>query len=222
MGDEVFKLNGNDHIGRVCHISSLFPAGICWPAFITVTAPTTPGFCHYTVTGSDGTVTTQGGRLVTGNPAATLTTSGSGQSGTHGTTLFLAAHRNPQPWLVRRVKIRRRHFFHHFGRFALERHQQRQEGPSNDQRFRSCIGHVDVAFVTGNRNSHPSVTVLDGRNLYRNRAIGCVLEGSSRCASMSIWTASFFNQFLTGRQFKFLENRSGRNQRDLCRVRSAK
>jgi LacI family transcriptional regulator len=55
---------------------------------------------------------------------------------------------------------------------------------------------------TENRNSHRSVTVLDGRNLrnlYRNRAIGCVLEGPSRCASMSIWTASFFNRFLAGR-----------------------
>jgi hypothetical protein len=222
MGDEVFKLNGNDHIGRVCHISSLFPAGICWPAFITVTAPTTPGFCHYTVTGSDGTVTTQGGWIVVGNPAATLTTSGSGRFGTHGTTLSSPLTVTLNPGLSGEYASGAGIFFHHFRRFALERHQQRQEGPSNDQRFRSCIGHVDVAFVTGNRNSHPSVTVLDGRNLYRNRAIGCVLEGSSRCASMSIWTASFFNQFLAGRQFKFLENRSGRNQRDLCRVRSAK
>ena len=56
---------------------------------ITVNAGSTPGFCHFTVTGSDGTVTqTQGGWIVVGNPAATLAnTSGNGQTGTHGTAL---------------------------------------------------------------------------------------------------------------------------------------
>lgn len=60
-----------------------------WPSYIYVTAPTTPGFCHYTVTGNDGTVTsTQGGWIVVGKPSGTLTiTSGNGQSATHGTTL---------------------------------------------------------------------------------------------------------------------------------------
>jgi hypothetical protein len=58
------------------------------PATITVKPGSTPGFCHYTVTGSDGTATqTQGGWIVVGNPAATLTQSGSNQSGTHGTAL---------------------------------------------------------------------------------------------------------------------------------------
>ena len=58
------------------------------PGTITVDAGSTPGFCHYTVTGSDGTVTQmQGGWIVVGNPAATLTPSGSNQSGAPGATL---------------------------------------------------------------------------------------------------------------------------------------
>jgi hypothetical protein len=56
---------------------------------ITVTAGSTPGFCHFTVTGSDGTATqTEGGWIVVGNPAATLAkTTGDGQTGMNGTTL---------------------------------------------------------------------------------------------------------------------------------------
>jgi hypothetical protein len=56
---------------------------------VTITAPGTPGFCHYTVTGSDGTATqTQGGWIVVGKPAATLAiTSGNNQTGAVGSTL---------------------------------------------------------------------------------------------------------------------------------------
>ena len=59
------------------------------PGEITVNAGNTPGFCHFTVTATDGTVTqTQGGWIVVGNPAATLAkTSGDGQTGTKGTVL---------------------------------------------------------------------------------------------------------------------------------------
>jgi hypothetical protein len=58
------------------------------PGVITVNAGSTPGFCHFTVTGGDGTVTqTQGGWIVVGNPAAMLTQSGNNQSGSAGTTL---------------------------------------------------------------------------------------------------------------------------------------
>jgi len=58
------------------------------PGAIAVTAPATSGFCHYTVTASVGSVQqTQGGWIVVGNPPATLTSSGSGQSGSRGTTL---------------------------------------------------------------------------------------------------------------------------------------
>jgi hypothetical protein len=58
------------------------------PGTITVDAGSTPGFCHYTVTGGDGTATqTQGGWIVVGYPAATLTSSGNNQSGTAGTLL---------------------------------------------------------------------------------------------------------------------------------------
>ncbi len=59
------------------------------PATITVNAGSTSGFCHYTVTGSDGTVTqTQGGWIVVGNPPATLTASGgNNQTGSAGSAL---------------------------------------------------------------------------------------------------------------------------------------
>ena len=58
------------------------------PGIITVNAGSTPGFCHYTVTGSDGAATqTQSGWIVVGNSPATLTQSGNNQSGSAGTTL---------------------------------------------------------------------------------------------------------------------------------------
>jgi len=58
------------------------------PATITVKPGSTPGFCHFTLTGNDGTATqTQGGWIVVANPAATLTQTGNNQSGTHGTAL---------------------------------------------------------------------------------------------------------------------------------------
>jgi glycosyl hydrolase family 44 len=56
---------------------------------ITVNAGGTPGFCHFTVTGTDGIVTqTQGGWIVVGKPAATLAkTTGDGQTGPKGSPL---------------------------------------------------------------------------------------------------------------------------------------
>lgn len=55
---------------------------------ITVTAGGTQGFCHYTVTGSDGAATeTEGGWIVVANPSATLTQTGNNQSGAAGTAL---------------------------------------------------------------------------------------------------------------------------------------
>jgi len=58
------------------------------PGTITVNAGSTPGFCHFTVTGSDGSATQmQGGWIVVGNPPATLTQSGNNQSGSAGTAL---------------------------------------------------------------------------------------------------------------------------------------
>jgi len=59
------------------------------PGEITVNAGNTPGFCHFTVTGTDsGATQTEGGWIVVGNPAATLAkTTGDGQTGTHGTAL---------------------------------------------------------------------------------------------------------------------------------------
>ena len=59
------------------------------PATITVNPGSTPGFCHYTVTGNDGTSTqTEGGWIVVGKPAATFAVSGgNNQSGSAGTAL---------------------------------------------------------------------------------------------------------------------------------------
>jgi glycosyl hydrolase family 44 len=55
---------------------------------ITVTAGSNPGFYHYSVPGTDSsTKTNQGGWIVVGNPAATFTTTGNGQTGTAGTVL---------------------------------------------------------------------------------------------------------------------------------------
>ncbi len=59
------------------------------PASIAVNPGSTPGFCHYTVTGSDGTSTQkEGGWIVVGRPAGTLTaTAGNNQIGSAGSTL---------------------------------------------------------------------------------------------------------------------------------------
>ena len=59
------------------------------PGTITLNAPASAGFCHFTVTASDGT--TQGGWLVVGNPAATINKTTDPGSGTAGTTITLAA-----------------------------------------------------------------------------------------------------------------------------------
>jgi len=59
------------------------------PATITVNPASTTGFCHYTVTGNDGTTTqTEGGWIVVGKSAASLTLqSGNNQSGSAGAAL---------------------------------------------------------------------------------------------------------------------------------------
>lgn len=66
---------------------------------LTVTAGNTPGFCHFTVTGADsGATQTQGGWIIVGNPAASLTiTGGNSQTGMHGTTLPVALSVNLAP-----------------------------------------------------------------------------------------------------------------------------
>ncbi len=49
---------------------------------VTVTAGNTPGFYHYNVTGTDSSAAqTQGGWIIVGNPAATLTKTGDNQTG---------------------------------------------------------------------------------------------------------------------------------------------
>ena len=54
---------------------------------ITVSAGSTPGFCHFTMIGSNGSGT-QGGWIVVGNPAANLTIAGgNNQTAMHNTVL---------------------------------------------------------------------------------------------------------------------------------------
>jgi len=69
------------------------------PAQITVTAGNTPGFCHFTVTGTDSSGSSpEGGWILVGNPAASLTiTGGNNQTGMHGTLLPIALAVNLAP-----------------------------------------------------------------------------------------------------------------------------
>ncbi len=64
---------------------------------LTVTAATTPGFYHFTVSATDnlGVKQNQGGWILVANPAASLTKSGDGQSGAVNTTLTLSVTLNP-------------------------------------------------------------------------------------------------------------------------------
>ena len=64
---------------------------------VAVTTGNTPGFYHYTVQGSDGAgvVQTQGGWIVVGNPAASLSKTGDNQSGPRGGQLALSVTLNP-------------------------------------------------------------------------------------------------------------------------------
>ena len=64
---------------------------------ITVTAGKTPGFYKYTVPGTDsvGATQEQSGWIVVGNPPATLTKTGDGQSGGPGTNLNLSVTLKP-------------------------------------------------------------------------------------------------------------------------------
>jgi hypothetical protein len=70
------------------------------PALLTVNGLNTPGFCHVTLTGTDdsGVTQTQGGWIVVGNPAASLTVAGgNNQTGMHGTALPIALSVNLAP-----------------------------------------------------------------------------------------------------------------------------
>jgi hypothetical protein len=64
---------------------------------LTVTAGTTPGLYHFTVSGTDnlGIKQNQGGWILVANPAAALTKSGDNQSGAINTTLTLSVTLNP-------------------------------------------------------------------------------------------------------------------------------
>jgi len=64
---------------------------------ITVNAGDAPGFCHFTVTGTDiaGVMQSQGGWIVVGNPAATLTKTGDNQLGSPGGQITLGVTLSP-------------------------------------------------------------------------------------------------------------------------------
>ena len=65
---------------------------VAQPGLVTVTAGNTPGFYHYTLSGTDNAGVTQneGGWIVVGKPAATFTQTGNNQTGGHGTNLNLS------------------------------------------------------------------------------------------------------------------------------------
>ena len=64
---------------------------------IAVSTGSTPGFYHFTVTGLDssGVTQSQGGWILVGNPAATLTKAGDNQTGNVNTTLTLSVTLSP-------------------------------------------------------------------------------------------------------------------------------
>jgi hypothetical protein len=64
---------------------------------ITVNAGGTPGFCHFTVTGTDsaGVMQSQGGWIVVGKPAATFTKAGDNQLGSPGGQITLGVTLSP-------------------------------------------------------------------------------------------------------------------------------
>lgn len=64
---------------------------------VTVTAGSTPGFYHYTVPGTDnaGVTQNQSGWIVVGNPAATFSKTGDGQTGQRGSPVTLSVTLNP-------------------------------------------------------------------------------------------------------------------------------
>lgn len=64
---------------------------------ITVTAGSTPGFYHYSVpsTDTDGVAQQQGGWILVGNPAGTLTKAGDNQKAKAGTPITLSVTLNP-------------------------------------------------------------------------------------------------------------------------------
>lgn len=67
------------------------------PGAITIAAGATPGFYHFTVTAGDssGATQTKSGIIEAGNPAATLTAAGSGQTAPAGATVTLSVTVNP-------------------------------------------------------------------------------------------------------------------------------
>ena len=85
--------------GSVCaqHGGSITITTPQLPGAIAVSAGSTPGFCHFTVTGQDsGSVTqTQGGWIVAGNPAATLANSTTAASGAAGAQVTLSVTMTP-------------------------------------------------------------------------------------------------------------------------------
>jgi hypothetical protein len=63
---------------------------------VTITAGSTPGFYHFSVTGNDssGVAQTKDGWILVGNPPATLTKTGDGQTGAAGLQLALSVNLN--------------------------------------------------------------------------------------------------------------------------------
>ena len=85
--------------GSVCaqHGGSISITTPQLPGAIAVSAGSASGFCHFTVTGQDGggVTETQGGWIVVGNPAATMTNSTATASAAAGAQVTLSVTLNP-------------------------------------------------------------------------------------------------------------------------------
>jgi hypothetical protein len=120
------------------------------PGTITVTAGSTPGFCHFTVTGNDGTATeTQGGWIVVGNPGSDAYAGGQQPVGECGDGIGSAFDRYAEPGSVRRHGNGCGLPVYHVGGNALEWNDERYQRDCDDERCGSCVGYVDAACGEG-------------------------------------------------------------------------
>jgi len=88
-----FKLTGAGSSAGLTFALTQPKLAVGTPGLVTVRTPAAPGLYQYTVSGQDAanTVQSKQGWILVGNPAATLTKTGDGQSALHGKQLTLTA-----------------------------------------------------------------------------------------------------------------------------------
>ena len=113
----------------------------------------TPGFCHFTVTGNDGTVTqTQGGWIVVGNPPAYPRRHLRKQPERRQRhSSRQCTHRHSHPGVIGRCGHGSWYPVHHFSRHTVEWNHLRYECHCHHQLIRSSLRHP-----------HPAVHRRDG------------------------------------------------------------